>query len=162
MVLTFTGAVTSDTVTGSISSTMSTWLVAISSKEIITAFWSWWYIFTISNLFKHDINYKRCLRAIFSKIFFFLRTSFRWAKLYYTQSNDTFTLVSAILAQQFFIYFYLFLITFSFFIPEDVFHTNMFFNKLFFKRRYYKKKKASLRFVIHMAINYPVNKQIFF
>lgn len=39
IVLTSTGAVTSGTVTRIITSTMSTWLVAISSIEIFTAFW---------------------------------------------------------------------------------------------------------------------------
>lgn len=44
------------------------------------------------------------------------------------------------------------------FFTQICFLTNCFWKEDIIK----KKKKASLRFVIHMAINYPVNKQIFF
>lgn len=145
MVLTSIGAVTSNTVTRSISSTMSTWFLAISSKEIITAFWSGWYIFTICNLFKHDINYKRGKRAIFSKNFF-LSTSFKRAKLNYTypQLTDTFTLLSTILALMFlcgivkrFLPIYFFLIPFYFLYPRMLFTQTC-----FLKRRYNKMPKS--------------------
>lgn len=49
MVLTSIGAVTSGTVTRSITSTMSTWLLAFSSIEMFTAFWIYFQLIIYSH-----------------------------------------------------------------------------------------------------------------